>query len=639
MAFPSLRFSKLPRISSNLLQNHEIVFDLDHNRIGFAERKHCPEGVTVVGSFLSSSKSIFAMLPRLSTDKRSGKTSTDKSYITDSVSDSGVSFIETKKHASKSGAGNGLNEELDYSSTFATARMADGRGRISSGREKDASIESHQHGINVEKSYEVIPVKKKPVAEKNDGLPKPDASLGPQTPRIGPGGIASAQHLAASRDIKQENAYNWWDVIGFSLFATAFSLTLYLTQDRIVHNEARMTRSRGLREESNRKRSLMDNDSMKHLKAKLIGDQSVDSTKHSTQLSDETTSSVRPYYDRYDAPLRKDDNTRFSNDSSFQGTSYNGDSTTEGDTTSSYHDEKTSRLHKLQAAGSTRFEEQSVASFFSESADSSSHNIRYYQSNVHKIIKPVNQKDRKALMSREGSLASKSFFSQSFSSRSGVSIGDERPNYDDYVRYEDEDDFDVNSIISYSRKKPYSANRFVKPSRNRTSNARTLNSKSASTKQNDPNHDDDAASYYDSASNYSKAVEGYSLYDESAVGDDETFFGDDVSYQESKAVSSSANSQSTNPASARSREQPSNMFNLYDESIRFHDTDDDTYFGESIVGSDNPTNYSESGSSYGVVKLQRQKLKQGIDNDDYSDVESFYNELESPLPSTLYNQQ
>jgi hypothetical protein len=652
MAFPSLRFSKFPRISSNLLQNHEIVFDLDHNRIGFSERKDCPEGVTVMGSVLPTSKSIFGMLPRMFTDKDHVKESKDKSSAADSQRNSSIFPEATKNHASKSGSGNGLNEEIDYSNSFASARMADGRDRISSETEKRSSSESPPHGLNLEKSYQAIPVKKKSVVERNDGLPKPDTSLGSQMiPRIGPGGINSAQHLAASRDIKQENAYNWWDVIGFSLFATAFSLTLYLTQDRIVRNEARVTRSRGLREENQRSRVMMDNDSTGYIKAKLLGDQSSDSTKHSAQLSEETTSSVRPYYDRFDGNLRKDNNSRLSSASSYQGTSYNGDS--ESDATSSYqqalrplqsyvHDESSSRLHKLQKAGSTRFEEQSVASFFSDSADSSSKFIHHKQSNINKMIKPVNPKDRAALLSRENSLASKSFFSQSFSSRSGVSIDDERSSFDDYESYEDEDYFDINSSMSYSKKKPYSANRFVKPSRNRSTNSRSVNTKSSSRKPNDVNYDNDAASYYDSPSIYSKAVvvDGYSLYDESVVGDDETFFGDDVSYQGEKDVLSSVNSVSTNAASEKSRAYTSNMFTLYDQSLLFQDTDDETYFGDSVIGSHSATNISETGSGYGVGKVQGQRdNKQDLDHDDFSDVESFYNELDSPVPSDLYNQQ
>lgn len=56
MAFPTLRFSPdKPRIASNLLQNHELVFDLEHNRIGFAERNHCPEGMSIMKIAAASS--------------------------------------------------------------------------------------------------------------------------------------------------------------------------------------------------------------------------------------------------------------------------------------------------------------------------------------------------------------------------------------------------------------------------------------------------------------------------------------------------------------------------------------------------------------------------------------------------------
>jgi hypothetical protein len=48
MAFPTIRFGSDSRIASNVLQNHEVVFDLDHQRIGFAQRRNCPAGLSLM---------------------------------------------------------------------------------------------------------------------------------------------------------------------------------------------------------------------------------------------------------------------------------------------------------------------------------------------------------------------------------------------------------------------------------------------------------------------------------------------------------------------------------------------------------------------------------------------------------------
>ena len=53
-AIPTLIFCEASMIGTNILQGHEIVFDLEQNRIGIAERRECPEGTNLLKPALNS---------------------------------------------------------------------------------------------------------------------------------------------------------------------------------------------------------------------------------------------------------------------------------------------------------------------------------------------------------------------------------------------------------------------------------------------------------------------------------------------------------------------------------------------------------------------------------------------------------
>lgn len=53
-AIATLVFGETSSIGANILQKHEIIFDLERDRIGLAERRDCPEGVTLFHQEMSS---------------------------------------------------------------------------------------------------------------------------------------------------------------------------------------------------------------------------------------------------------------------------------------------------------------------------------------------------------------------------------------------------------------------------------------------------------------------------------------------------------------------------------------------------------------------------------------------------------
>lgn len=467
-AFPSLRFGKTPRIASNLLQNHELVFDLDHNRIGVAERLDCPEGLTIMNSLHTKkarigrgkkAKSLSNQGDNLNGSVEGveiGEFSSNGTVLTPEDRNFIVVGSDSSPHAPSTGSGNGLNMEFELEQTSVSSKHENSKGRMIGGSNEGDNLQRN------ESSKGEHPGK---LVEPQDGLPKPDVSTGPETPGTVPGKKKTSEHALASSDTGQD-PYNWMDFIGLMLFLMSFSLTVYFTQDNISDNWlfryfrpkpdqvddigddaefAKAAWSKG--------KSFYHNIGSQPFKKQksVVGQRrlrqasfSTARTSQSEESSQKTGSSGRPYYDASKSnlfPPSSASGSKSFNENFYQA--YSVPLSDEGTSTvRSFHDsfEQSSRsfysgdsyadVRKPPYTGLAR--ESSATSFNSDSMDDL-HYPSTEKANFRKFGKPINSRDRSAL-TREPSAGSRTFSSDSTS-------GYDRPSGDEYYHYGDDDDY------------------------------------------------------------------------------------------------------------------------------------------------------------------------------------------------------
>lgn len=458
MAFPSLRFGKTPRIASNLLQKHELVFDLDHNRIGIAERLDCPEGLTVMNSLhikktrSARGKKAKSLANEMNNEGdnlngsvegvESGEFSSNGTVLTPEDRNFIVVGTDSSHHAASTGSGNGLNSELELKQTSDSSKHKNNKGRMI-----DGSNEVPSASPEVEHPGKLV--------EPQDGLPKPDAPTSSETSGTRQGTKTSKQ--SADSTDSGKDPYNWLDVIGLGLFLMGFSLTLCFTQDSISENwlYKYLTKSPDQIDDIGddaelAKAAWSKGKSFYHKSQKSVVGRprtrrqasfSTARTSQSEESSQKTGSSGRPYYDasKSSIPPSSGSGSKSFNENFYQA--YSVPLSDEATSTArSFHDSfgQSSRsfysedsfadVRKTPYGGLAR--DNSATSFNSDSMDDLQYPTKQ-KANFPMVRKPFNNSYRSA------------------SDRSGFSQGYDRPQGDEYYRYGDDDDYTRGDGIYY----------------------------------------------------------------------------------------------------------------------------------------------------------------------------------------------
>jgi len=218
-AYPILHFGPYPRLAANVFQNYEVVFDIARKRIGFAKRDKCPEGVSIVGK----NDQQHGRNDNLSEDVRGIKVAEDHDFVTISqnlnaaieaadeneIIPGAMEQIEHDEEITSVG-GNGISGELD----------GYGASQMMENNEKNSALGKTRRPGRL--------------PELMDGLPKPSGGFSSDALRIGPGAVAAAEALRHKNSKgTAEEVYSFWNLIGFSLFFSAFFLTAYFTRDSV----------------------------------------------------------------------------------------------------------------------------------------------------------------------------------------------------------------------------------------------------------------------------------------------------------------------------------------------------------------------------------------------------------------------
>jgi hypothetical protein len=209
VATPTIQFSdKFSFLGANVLQGHELVFDLDNHRIGFAEISSC-DGTTVLAK--SKGRSI-------NDNKKPAKNTTGSEN---------ENSIDLSK-ASRSGEGNGIFSELDERGYSKQAELekwkGNGRGR---GRGIDPTSASSEN-------VTTVGGKGSQSVESTSGIPP---ASGGTTLHAGPGALDAATKLNGMNS-KQAVSVDWFHVYGFLLLLSSFGITAYATRDKTDSRES-----------------------------------------------------------------------------------------------------------------------------------------------------------------------------------------------------------------------------------------------------------------------------------------------------------------------------------------------------------------------------------------------------------------
>lgn len=201
VATPTIQFSdKVSFLGANVLQGHELVFDLDNHRIGFAEVSSC-DGTTELAKSKGRSMNDHVSPAKNTTGSESAKS------------------IELSK-PSRSGDGNGIFSEL-----------------VDRGHSKQAEIEKqkgHGRGRSIDpnsvpsENVTTVGGQGSQPAETTSGIP---SASGGTTLHAGPGALDAATKLNGINS-KEAFSVDWIHALGFLLLLSSFALTAYATRDK-----------------------------------------------------------------------------------------------------------------------------------------------------------------------------------------------------------------------------------------------------------------------------------------------------------------------------------------------------------------------------------------------------------------------
>eukprot|EP00546_Thalassionema_frauenfeldii_P021254 CAMPEP_0178903158 /NCGR_PEP_ID=MMETSP0786-20121207/5004_1 /TAXON_ID=186022 /ORGANISM="Thalassionema frauenfeldii, Strain CCMP 1798" /LENGTH=1129 /DNA_ID=CAMNT_0020574503 /DNA_START=118 /DNA_END=3507 /DNA_ORIENTATION=+ len=234
-AYPTIYFEPDPRIASNILQNHEIVFDIGRQRIGFAHRYSCPAGLSVKGkevcidehktcddgSIVSrdpNNNCEFAVCADVSLGQ--GGTVVGEGQQIDTVSNSDQSKHGLNLELDGQGASNNVDGAEQQTRGNGISMEFDGQGASNSASENSSgrtagTINKIQRG----RAFESLP-------EAEGGIY--------QALKIGPGAIEAQNALKYGQKSSSRSADSvGWSAFGFFLFFFSFFLTAFFTNDNV----------------------------------------------------------------------------------------------------------------------------------------------------------------------------------------------------------------------------------------------------------------------------------------------------------------------------------------------------------------------------------------------------------------------
>jgi hypothetical protein len=195
-ATPTLVFGDTSWLGANFLQQHEIVFDLDHDRIGIAERRDCPEGLSLIKPAPNVASQI---------------------YGPDPITEHGVEIEMAQENTT-------FPDILNYTNL---------QGQPVDQHESSPPVETMARDGG---SFKVDPTNFTLVeghvgAAATSGLPEVNNNgYELRIHRFGPATVSSAQALGAFHE--NGSRTNYYSILGFFLFFLGFALTAVGTQDR-----------------------------------------------------------------------------------------------------------------------------------------------------------------------------------------------------------------------------------------------------------------------------------------------------------------------------------------------------------------------------------------------------------------------
>ena len=273
-AIPTLTFCETSVIGANILQMHEVVFDLEQNRIGIAERHQCPEGTNLLKPALNSIKSSDPTKlglkgnSSLPSKKRASLTNDNKllGKLTINIA-GGDNFIReepflsrTKVEDKKGHPSNGIMGEIDDSQRSVNERITshgDNQGQIiipnvgtqstqddivisdpNQTRESHSPIDTKEESISgrngngnsLNSTTEVAPPVENDTSIVSPGLPQVGNGEADATPRFGHGALTTSH---TNRDYHSNHGIGSFfsSMLGIALIFFGFFVTAVATQE------------------------------------------------------------------------------------------------------------------------------------------------------------------------------------------------------------------------------------------------------------------------------------------------------------------------------------------------------------------------------------------------------------------------
>ena len=277
-AIPTLIFCEASMIGTNILQGHEIVFDLEQNRIGIAERRECPEGTNLLKPALNSIKNRVPIKVDLKdnssppSEKRGTRTNDSnrlgKLTLNIAPGENSPVFIKEESFSSKTNSegqkghvSNAIMGEIDDSQrgiggkttshggsqeriiipNYSTQRTQDDIGVSYTNQtlEPHSTIDTNResrsgwngNGNSLDSSSAVAPPVGNYTSVVSSGLPNAGNGQADSTPRFGHSAITSSQ---THRNYHSNHGIGSFfsSMMGFVLFFFGFFVTAVATQDR-----------------------------------------------------------------------------------------------------------------------------------------------------------------------------------------------------------------------------------------------------------------------------------------------------------------------------------------------------------------------------------------------------------------------
>ena len=291
---PTLTFhDTTSRLGTHALQGHDVVFDLEHDRIGFAERSGCHQGVSlslatgdnggsgaeVIHVVASEGEEVVAdaeWVPEdVAADKQEGSQVSKATNGSEATQESGNGLPgekstrgkeddrpgdgesslpeETAQNDKSSSAtsdktGNGQMGELDEGGASTTGGQEKGLegkastngasnelpGELGDPGETDGSQTSDQEGASTS-NEEFDGGKEVEKVEQHAGLPQANMGDSPPAFRVGPGVTRSRSDIGGVTNTVGGNGF--WNLVGFAAFFLAFFVTALATRDGRSHSQ------------------------------------------------------------------------------------------------------------------------------------------------------------------------------------------------------------------------------------------------------------------------------------------------------------------------------------------------------------------------------------------------------------------